>query len=385
MICASCGLDVAWGGREEVEARCERCGGQVVLAGRYLLERVLGEGSAGLTYLATEVGSRREVAIKELSMKRLQSFKKQELFEREAQVLAQLDHPGVPTYYEDFVWGVGKHQAFYLVEEYIEGGTLREQMATRRYSEGEVLAMLESALEVLVYLHERVPMVVHRDIKPENLMWRMVSGAFDEASGVGQVVLVDFGVVRDGPVLGGTLVGTPGYMAPEQARGEAYPESDVFALGVVASEMLARQRRTGESWRKALKRVGVSRGVYVGLKQMMRVRHDERWTAGEALEWVRRVQQGEALVKPGSSGSQVSGDLMVLPGGIEGGEQRGAMVVRRESLFGMWSAMGAVVVMGMPCLTIFVGFMNALIVLSVVCLLMIVMVPFMRFEEEEDA
>lgn len=368
MICASCGLEVEWGG--EVEERCERCGGELVLDGRYLLVRVLGEGNAGLTYLAQEVDTQREVAIKELSMKRLESFKKQELFEREAQVLKQLDHVGIPTYYEDFVWGVGKHQAFYLVEEYIEGKTFREEMRGRRYSESEVLEMLESALEVLVYLHERVPMVLHRDIKPENLMWQQSQR--DRR----QVVLVDFGVVRDGPAFGGTLVGTPGYMAPEQARGEAYPESDVFALGVVASEMLARERAPRESWRKALKRVGVSRRVYVGLKQMMRVRHEERWTATEALEWVQGVRRGEAP----------AGELVALTQdtglAVRDEPIRGEMVARRESLFGMWSALGAGVVMGMPCLTIFIGFMNALTVLSVVCLLMIAIVPFMRFEEE---
>lgn len=362
MWCAACGLEVG-----DARSPCEHCGGEVRLDGRYVLLDVLGEGSVGVTYLAREGEHGGLVAIKELSMRRLNSFKKQELFEREAQILKQLTHHGVPGYIEDFIWGMGKHQAFYIVEEYVRGETLREEMSHERFGEGEVLTWLKSALQVLNYLHTRVPMVVHRDVKPENLMRRQADG---------QVVLVDFGVVRDG-VGEGTLVGTPGYMAPEQLMGESYPESDVFAMGVVVCEMLTREDVSGlmhGKWRGALDVAGVSSGMKTLLEGMLAHEHGQRWDSRAVLQGVETLRSGGVLVAPERDVA-----LALVPQPHKGG----MVLSRKESLFGMWSAIGAVCVMGLPCVTLTFGFLNALSVMAVVCLVMILLVPFMSSGDEE--
>ncbi len=362
MWCAACGLEV-----EESAGPCVHCAGEVLLDGRYILKRVLGEGSVGVTYLAQEGASGPLVAIKELSMRRLKSFKKQELFEREAHILKQLDHHGVPHYIEDFIWGMGKHQAFYIVEEYVRGETLRQALEHERYGEQDVFDWLSSALSVLDYLHSRSPMVVHRDVKPENLMRRES----------GQVVLVDFGVVRDGAGEG-TLVGTPGYMAPEQLMGEAYPESDVYALGMVACEMLTREDVSmlrGGRWCDALERVCTSTPMRRFLEGVLREDYRERLNSKQALEVLEQIRRGEEIT------ALVQQEHAMVA--RTQGDEQGLVRRRSESLFGMWSAIGAVAVMGLPCATITVGFLNALILLSVVCLVMILLVPFISFGEEE--
>src|SRR4029077_17032967 len=121
--------------------------------------------------------------------------------------------------------------ALYLVMEKIEGeslAALRARSAT--LSEAEVVRLLQDAADVLDYLPGRAPPVIHRDIKPGNVI-RRPDGSF---------AFVDFGAVRDKlrPEGGSTVVGTFGYMAPEQMQGRALPASDVYAIGATAVSML---------------------------------------------------------------------------------------------------------------------------------------------------
>lgn len=232
--------------------------------GRYVLLRKLGEGSQGETYEAIDRGAKvsaREkernlveqweryvrsasgakdgsarppppsaqlVAVKCFRVGKAKAWKDVELAEREARTLRELDHPRLPKYIEHFE----EDGALYLVMEKIEGESLASLRASKRrtWTPQEVQRMLEDIGEALHYLHGRTPFIVHRDIKPGNII-RRPDGSF---------ALVDFGAVRDRLKLqgGSTIVGTFGFMAPEQFQGRASPKSDVYGLGATALWML---------------------------------------------------------------------------------------------------------------------------------------------------
>jgi serine/threonine protein kinase len=229
--------------------------------GRYALLRKLGEGSQGQTWEAMDHGvgpeararaaraapladkwaryvreqnsggevpqDARLVAIKCFRVGSAKSWKDVELAEREANTLASLDHPRLPRYFEHFE----EDGALYLVMEKIEGESLASIRAQKRtMSAADVTRMIEDIGGALAYLHGRAPYVVHRDVKPGNVI-RRPDGSF---------ALVDFGAVRDRlkPAGGSTVVGTFGYMAPEQFQGRASPRSDLYGLGATAITML---------------------------------------------------------------------------------------------------------------------------------------------------
>jgi serine/threonine protein kinase len=184
---------------------------------------LLGEGSQGATYEATDEQTGRSVAIKRFDVRGAKRWKDVELAEREARVLATLDHPLVPRYLEHFE----EDGALYLVMEKVEGETL-DAIRRREGSlpEAEVRRFLACADRALTYLHGRGAPIVHRDIKPTNVV-RRPDGSY---------VLVDFGAVSEVLFRRGasTVVGTMGYMAPEQIQGRSLPASDVYAVGATA-------------------------------------------------------------------------------------------------------------------------------------------------------
>jgi hypothetical protein len=200
---------------------------QLLRQGRYALLGSLGEGSQGRTYDAVDKREGQAVAIKRFDVRGAASWKDVDLAEREARVLQQLSHPRLPRYVDRFE----EDGALYLVMEKIEG----ENLAVMRkrgqlLDEKGVLRLLQDASEVLDYLHGRSPPVIHRDLKPGNVL-RRPDGSF---------AFVDFGAVRDKlrPEGGSTIVGTFGYMAPEQFQGRALPGSDVYAIAATALTLL---------------------------------------------------------------------------------------------------------------------------------------------------
>jgi len=194
--------------------------------GRYALLGPLGSGTQGTTWDAVDSREGRAVAIKHFDVRGARTWKDVELAEREARVLAGLTHPMLPRYVEHFE----EDGALYLVMEKIEGTPLSELRRSGPMADKEVVRLLRDADEVLAYLHGRSPPVIHRDLKPSNVI-RRPDGSF---------AFVDFGAVRDRlrPEGGSTVVGTFGYMAPEQFQGRAGPGSDVYAIGATALAML---------------------------------------------------------------------------------------------------------------------------------------------------
>jgi hypothetical protein len=160
------------------------------------------------------------VVVKQLRLGQRTGWKQFELFEREVRVLRSLDHPGIPRHLDSFESEPG---VFNLVMERAPGATLWAYSKRHRFSDLELRDILVKALEILAYLHRLNPPVVHRDIKPQNLL----------RAADGHLSLVDFGGVRDALREGGgsTVVGTFGYMAPEQLHGQATSATDLYGLG----------------------------------------------------------------------------------------------------------------------------------------------------------
>ncbi|HLK38866.1 MAG TPA: serine/threonine-protein kinase [Polyangiaceae bacterium] len=192
--------------------------------GRYVLLGPLGTGSQGTTWDAVDRREGRAVAVKRFDVRGATAWKDVELAEREARVVATLDYPTLPRYVEHFEEG----GALYLVMEKIEGVPLSELKG--KMTDADVMRLLRDADRALAYLHGRSPPVFHRDLKPSNVI-RRPDGSF---------AFVDFGAVRERlrPQGGSTVVGTFGYMAPEQFQGRAGPGSDVYAIGATAMAIL---------------------------------------------------------------------------------------------------------------------------------------------------
>lgn len=229
-ICASCAAEFTGG-----DAVCPVCGEDPLLDGRYGLEKVVGHGAHGTTYRAVRISDGHTVAIKELLVRKVASLKAVELFEREARVLEQLEHDGVPRFFDELTVESGRNVALYLVQEFVQGETLAAEFARRRATVENVFEMAAELLDTLVYLHASSPPVIHRDIKPANVMRRADNG---------RLVLIDFGSVRDALDSnegGSTVAGTFGYMAPEQFVGRAIPATDIYGVGAAVVALLARE------------------------------------------------------------------------------------------------------------------------------------------------
>jgi len=204
-----------------------------VVQGKFRILQELGSGSNGTTYEAElveedgiEQRERQVVALKGLSLRSSRDWKALELFEREARVLAQLEHPNIPAYLDYFEVDTPTDRLFYIAQKKAPGKNLQDLVESGwRVTESEAVRITCELLDVLQYLGDLRPPVIHRDIKPSNII-------LDRESG--QVSLVDFGAVAGlsaAGQMGSTIVGTYGYMSPEQFRGEVTPVSDIYGVG----------------------------------------------------------------------------------------------------------------------------------------------------------
>ncbi|WP_394845549.1 protein kinase [Pendulispora brunnea] len=203
-----------------------------IFADRFVLEDVAGTGGMAIVYRARdEKRDGATVALKVL--RRLAHVRDlRERFEREAFVLSQLRHPGIVSYVDH---GITPQGDAFLVMEWLEGEDLGRRMDREGLSLAETITLFRGIADALMVAHRQG--IVHRDLKPENIF--LLEGRPDRVS------LLDFGVARliSSELTGaGLALGTPRYMAPEQARGEAIgPTADVFALGCVMFRCLTGQ------------------------------------------------------------------------------------------------------------------------------------------------
>jgi len=201
-----------------------------ILQNRYQLKQQLGDNAGRQTWLSQDLEKSELVVVKLLVFGGNVQWDDLKLFEREADVLKQLDHPRIPKY-RDYFSIDDRSLWFGLVQEYIAGKSLKELLVEgKKFTEAQVKQISIDILQILQYLHELNPPVLHRDIKPSNLIWKD-----------GQVYLVDFGAVQDKAAAEGrtfTVVGTYGYAPMEQFGGRAVPASDLYALGATLIHLL---------------------------------------------------------------------------------------------------------------------------------------------------
>lgn len=211
--------------------RCGHCGA-AARAGPYRVLKVLSRSQHGAMYLA-EDDAGAKVALKELVFSLVPTTQELDAFTRETQLLQALSHLRIPKFLKSFTVGQGVSTRLYLAQQYLTGQSLMDRLATEHFDEAAVLVLARQALDVLSYLHGRSPVVIHRDVKPDNF----ILGAD------GSLSLVDFGAARSVNAAGthrATLVGTFGYMAPEQLGGTVDSRSDLYGLGATLVHLLTR-------------------------------------------------------------------------------------------------------------------------------------------------
>jgi len=216
---------------------------------RYVLSEELGRGSTSVTFSAVDRASGHDVVVKALALRGLQSWKTLELFERESKALAALDHVSIPSYVDSFQEDTKDDRMFFLVQERAPGKSLSTLLEENwRATPTQVEDVLRQLLGVLDYLQALSPPVVHRDIKPSNVM-------IDARNGI-RLFLVDFGGVVEGSRgiegKGSTMIGTFGYMAPEQFTGAATAATDLYGVGATMIHLLT-GREPGELPRNRLR------------------------------------------------------------------------------------------------------------------------------------
>ncbi|TAE51463.1 MAG: serine/threonine protein kinase [Oscillatoriales cyanobacterium] len=211
-----------------------------ILENRYKCSRRLGKQAGRQTLLARDLKTQQQVVVKLLSFSSDFNWEDLKLFQREVETLKSLSHPAIPRYLDSFEIDTPSRKGFALVQTYIEAKSLQEYLSDgRTFSENEVKQLATALLDILGYLHQRQPPVIHRDIKPSNILLKNRSG-----NSVGEVYLVDFGAVQTLATQQGktvTVVGTYGYMPPEQFGGRAVPASDLYGLGATLIALITKQ------------------------------------------------------------------------------------------------------------------------------------------------
>lgn len=197
-----------------------------VLNGRYPILGILGEGGMGAVYKASDLGSTRIWAIKEMTEQFATEEERQEAiagFEQESRLLSQLEHPNLPRI-THFFTDNGHH---YLVMDLVQGETWEKKQLREKQSIADILDIVYQITDVLRYLHGQPQPIIFRDLKPANVM----------ITPEGVAKLIDFGIARvfqAGKANDTRALGTPGYAAPEQyGSGQSDARTDIYALGVM--------------------------------------------------------------------------------------------------------------------------------------------------------
>jgi serine/threonine protein kinase len=295
---------------------CATCGSPLdaMLRGRYRIQKQLGRGGFGKTFLAVDDDRlKAKCVIKQFSpqIKGTDALEKAvRLFEQEAIRLHELgEHPQIPALLAYF-----EHDSrLYLVQQFVEGQTLVQELAEQgAFSEQKIREVLVGILPILKFVHDRN--IIHRDITPSNIIRRKSDN---------KLVLIDFGVAKllneESFGIPGTKIGTEGYAPIEQLRnGRAYPASDIYSLGTTCLYLLTRTKpeelydplRGRWLWREQLKSGGISEGIGRILDTAVKDLVADRYqSAAEAMRELR-----SALTQPPIGGtSSGAGGAPSLP------------------------------------------------------------------------
>jgi serine/threonine protein kinase len=269
--------------------------------GRYEIERELAQGGMGLIFLARDPYMNRQVIIKVLMYNRTMDEFNREFFQREAELIAALEHPAIVPVY-DFGW---HGQQPYIVMRYMSEGTLDDLIKKKgELKLTEIAHILKRVSEALDAAHARN--IIHRDVKPSNIL-------FDNT---GESFLSDFGIAKSKTIVdddGEWLVGTPAYMSPEQAKGTNVDgRSDVYAMGVTLYRLLTGQLPFASDSATALINAHIDLPIpdirqiknnlpsvwqEVVAKSMAKDRNDRYATAGDFARDVQEVATGKWFLR----------------------------------------------------------------------------------------
>jgi len=229
MICAGCAEEVGDG-----LGVCPSCAGEPLLAGRYRIDAIEQIDALGTTYRATRVADEASVWLRELPFRRGPGDPGPAL-EREAERLAALRHPALPTWIEHFLDREGRSGSLWLVQAQVSATPLALLARERPFEASDVLARLELLAELLAYLHARSPAIVHGSISPSSVV--------EQAEG--QLLVIGFNAIgpdrQISPATGSgvqSVARSMASMAPEQFFGRAAPATDVWGLGLIAVVLL---------------------------------------------------------------------------------------------------------------------------------------------------
>jgi serine/threonine protein kinase/HEAT repeat protein len=271
--------------------------------GHFEIIRQIGQGAMGIVYEASQIGLGRKVALKVLPSPLAQDRTYVKRFRNEASAAARINHPNIATVYDYGELETGP----FIAMEYIEGKTLEDILSVKTLSMEQALEISQKLAEALAFAHEHG--IIHRDIKSGNVM-------LDSS---GRVVIMDFGLAKIENAtlltLDGTIMGTPAYMAPEQAKSDPdLPVSssvDIYSLGVLMYEMFTGQLPFKASnhmavLKKALEEEPVppahinsriSKDLQVIILKSMEKNPRDRYVSSQALaEDLRRLRSGEPIL-----------------------------------------------------------------------------------------
>src|SRR5437588_2139788 len=200
---------------------------------RYMIMRTIGQGGMGAVYLARDLRRQTTCAIKEMSLSMVPDDEQEQAignFKAEAEMLARLSHPNLPTFSGYFTEG----QRHFLVMEYVDGHTLEDLLEHNNgpFSEKRVLGWAQQLCDVLAYLHSQHPPIIFRDMKPGNIM----------LARNGRIKLIDFGIARFFRQNGAhdtRMLGTPGFAPPEQyGHAQTDERSDIYSLAMTLFQLM---------------------------------------------------------------------------------------------------------------------------------------------------
>ena len=305
---------------------CLNCGFNLLLRQRYRPIKLLGRGGFGKTFLAIDgdIPSQPRCAVKQFHFydPNPEFFDKAvELFRQEAVRLDELGkHPQIPR----LLAGFEQEGLIYLVQEFIDGPTLKQELNESIYDENQIWQLLQDLLPVLQFIHDK--RVIHRDIKPENIIRRQSDN---------KLVLIDFGIAKlltDTAILRpATLIGSQDYLAPEQVRGKVFPASDLYSLGVTCIRLMTQvtpldmydYNSERWCWRDFLpKGTSISRELGEILDKLLQTRLNQRYRfATEVLQDIKaaldirhpNLLSPKKPIAPALSNSHNSTDISALP------------------------------------------------------------------------
>ncbi len=323
---------------------------QELLDGRYGIVGLLGSGGMAKVYLAHDEVLGREVALKVLRDQYAENDEFVERFRREAQAAASLSHPNIVAIYDR---GCSREGSYYIVMEYVPGGTLKDLIVRNGPLEPDLAARIAAQIAgALGAAHDRG--VIHRDVKPQNVL----------LTASGDVKVTDFGIARAASAssLSGTsvILGTVSYMSPEQAMGKVVgPRSDLYSLGVVLHEML-----TGSVPFKAETPIAVSmkhlnepapplretnprvpEGLNAVRSKLLAKNPEDRYaSSAEVVQDLQRVRRGgePALASPALAAQDApTGILPKLPVAVQGRRRWRPFLLRTvAALVGVFGLIG---------------------------------------------